>query len=345
MKVKGGDLNLFGRAIQRGLMDAHTVGEARLKEVVIASSDFGNGFGEMELLRGAQVDEGPDMSDGKDHGLKWPSCPPRAHHNEAVVLKDHSLLLFLFEPSIVHQKIQSSLFTVVFCQLGQFERGLFGQGGGGPYLTMRVGVGASHGCAFVLENLHPPVLFMGYTGTGMRAGGRQMGGLCQRSQGRVWRQVSSVDICPCLHNGDDLLGRHIGKSDVVCGAECEDIAFPFDCFSSQQLTGQAARFVGRGVVILGFLDCAIVIDKDKGVVVVGVLVARSAFVSRTEITFRVVDGEIYEARILLSALPWSLGAVRGDQDPTAPQRIIPAVGNVVEDLVRHPWVNQGRNMW
>lgn len=79
-----------------------------------------------------------------------------------------------------------------------------------------------------------------------------------------------------------------------------------------------------------------VIDEDKGRVVVWVLGTVGAAVARTEVAFGVVGGEGGGgSRGFLRALPGAFGAVGGDEDPAVAQRVVAAVGDVVEDFVRH----------
>lgn len=127
----------------------------------------------------------------------------------------------------------------------------------------------------------------------------------------------------------------------------------------------------RLVLSLLLLDGAVIVHEGKGCFVVGVLVALGSAVSRTEVALLPISGSspgrqlgpalpldrtlgacslpappvdlwqpcqpanVGRAQSGRSLLPGPLGSVRGDQQPGAAERIVPPMGDVVEDLVVH----------
>lgn len=114
----------------------------------------------------------------------------------------------------------------VFLQLLQLLRWLVRQPRRGPDLPVRVRVRAAHGCALVLEDLHPAILRVGHRD--VVAGGRKHGGLRDGSERRFGGQVRGVDLCPCFDYGHDLGGRKVGEGEVMGWGEGKHVAFSCD---------------------------------------------------------------------------------------------------------------------
>lgn len=94
-------------------MDAHAVGKLRLEEVVVASRDFGDGFGEVGLFGGGEVDEGALVLFGDDHGFEGPDGPPGTYDEEGGVGEDDALLLFRFELCVIFEEVEAALLPSV----------------------------------------------------------------------------------------------------------------------------------------------------------------------------------------------------------------------------------------
>lgn len=111
--------------------------------------------------------------------------------------------------------LSSSLSTVLL-QLLQFDGGFVRQASCSPDLTVRVRVRAAHGCAFVLEDLHVPVLGV-WGWDGWVAGGWERGWRCGFCERGAWGEVRGVDVGPSVDYGKDLLRGEIGEGEVVGG--------------------------------------------------------------------------------------------------------------------------------
>lgn len=86
---------------------------------------------------------------------------------------------------------------------------------------------------------------------------------------------------------------------------------------------------------LCLLDGAVVVDKDKCLLVFRVAVALGACIPWAEIARRVILWKLALGRRFLLTLPGSFCAMRRDEEPCASQRIVPPMGDVVKNLVRH----------
>lgn len=96
MEMETGTLNLLVTAIERCLVDSHTVWKASLEEIVIATSGLCNRLGQVHSFSVGEVDKRAKVFNWEDHGLEGPDCPPGADDQKSLVLKDNSLVLFPF---------------------------------------------------------------------------------------------------------------------------------------------------------------------------------------------------------------------------------------------------------
>jgi hypothetical protein len=259
-----------------------TVREVRLEEVVVPPGDLLDGLGEEGPLLGGQVDEGPDVALRDKQDLERPDSPPGADDEEAVVLEDDPLLLLKLDLDVVGQQMPAAVLSAVLGQRGELGGRLLRRAGGGPDLAVGVRVGAAHGSALVLEDLHVAQLLLrrgklslrgqrgevqSGSGGGERAGGGEVGG---------------VGGGPDLDDGDDLLGGHVGEGLVVLGREGEDVAAAGGRLGAEEGRGQVGG-LGGDIFSLLLLDGTVVVDEDEGVLVVGVVVAAGARVAGAEV--------------------------------------------------------------
>lgn len=157
-----------------------------------------------------------------DHDLEWPGRPPGTPSPEALVLEDCALALFTFKLGIVFQEVAVVVFSSVLLHALKLNAGLLWQACGGPNLTVWMRVGAAHGRAFVFENLHVAVLVLRridkvairFRSCVMR--------LCEERRLRV--QMSRVDLSPGVDDWQNVLGWHVGESEVVFGREGDYVA-------------------------------------------------------------------------------------------------------------------------
>lgn len=117
---------------------------------------------------------------------------------------------------------------------------------------MRMGVGATHGCTLVLEDLHVAVLLLGLGDVGVLCDRSNMGGWGVGGQRGGGGQVCGVDLCPGIDHWQDINGRHIGEGDVVTWREGHDIALAGDRLSLEE-----ARFESWHWLVKAFrIGCA-----------------------------------------------------------------------------------------
>lgn len=114
-----------------------------------------------------------------------------------------------------------------------FERGLFGDAGGGPDLAVWVGVGAAHCGALVFEDLHVGVLvfWRGDSEGGGRGGVERGGG----------GEVGCVEGGPGADDGEDGRGGEVGEGEVVGGVEADYVAFAFGGGCAEEEGGFVCR--------------------------------------------------------------------------------------------------------
>lgn len=98
---------------------------------------------------------------------------------------------------------------------------------------MWVGVGAAHCGAFILKDLHVPILGR-WPGEVVLVEWWDCGGATYTSQGRLRAEVGSIKVCPRLDDGQNLSRSHIRQSEMMRWREGDDIAFPGDGFSSEE---------------------------------------------------------------------------------------------------------------
>ena len=113
----------------------------------------------------------------------------------------------------------------------------------------------------------------------------------------------------------------------------------------------------NGLILrLFFFYCAIVIDEDKGAIIIGVRVPLSTFVARAEVARWIIfwkrglrSGFLLASMLSISmhgifvkalrlgqrSLPRSLRSVRRHEDPASSKGIVPPVRYVVQNCVRH----------
>lgn len=119
--------------------------------------------------------------------------------------------------------------------------------------------------------------------------GEDIGGLAIERVGGG--EVGGVDTSPCVNYGDNFLRGHISEGGVVFGGESEDVAPAGDGTGLEEEGGNIVLVGFRMVVLLGFLDGGVVIDKGEGVFVGGVAVSLGTFVAGAEVALGVVRGE------------------------------------------------------
>lgn len=152
---------------------------------------------------------------------------------------------------------------------------------------MGVRIRAAHSGALVLKDLHVPQLFLGFLDLVLRRGlllqQRELGGNGGKRARR--RKMGGIDARPGLDDGEDIGGAHVGKSRGVLGAERQDVTLARDGLGAEEEGGQVIEAVGLWRVILGllFLDGAVVVDKDEGVLVFGIGVALCSWVAGTQV--------------------------------------------------------------
>lgn len=333
-------------------MDTHAVREMCLEEVVITASDFGNGFSQLSLLAVIQVDERALVLLADDHGLKRPCRPPRAEHQEGLVLEDNPFLFLALKSSIILQHVLPAMLASVLLQLLQFHRRLLRQRTRGPDLAVGMRIRAPHGRTLVLEYLHISILLLGLGQSGRRRGGGQGSGGRERGERRRGRQVGGVEIDPSVDDRRDFGRRQVRQGEVVGGRKGENVAF-----ARHGLSLEEGRFQGvilRVIRGLFLLDCAVVVHEDESTVILRVGVALRALIPGAEITGGIVGRQgclggaflvasvvelvlpgSCQAKYGIDLLPWSLGSMGRNQNVGTPKRIVSPVGDVVEDFLSH----------
>lgn len=119
--------------------------------------------------------------------------------------------------------------------------------------------------------------------------------------------MRSINLGPGVDDRHNLGSREIGQSQIVRGGKGEDVAFAYDGFGAEEegfvfyifplskfLVGNNWRSLTialRRVLGLLLLNCAIVIDKDKSVLIRRIGIALRARVSGAQIAGRVVRGQ------------------------------------------------------
>lgn len=229
--VKVRILNFVLRAAQRRLVDAGAVGEAALKQVVVAARHLLQRLCKLEALIGGKVDEGADMTLGEDEDLKGPDGPPGADDKEGVVLPDDALILLHLQLDVVGQQVAAVL-RLVLGHLHELLAGLLGHGRGSPHLAVGVRIRAAHGGALVFEYLHVAVLVLGDRGVFPREGQVEL--VRDRRERVRGRQVVGIDARPVLNGGQDVGAGHVGERQVVLWRECEDVADALDALSAEE---------------------------------------------------------------------------------------------------------------
>lgn len=150
---------------------------------------------------------------------------------------------------------------------------------------MWVRIRAAHGRALVLEDLHVPQLLFGLLdlvlGRGLFLQKGELGSYSGEGAGRG--KVGGVDARPCLDNGQNFGGAHVGKSGRMLGAEGQNVALARDGLSAKKEGGEiiGAGRLRRMVLGLLFFDGAVVVDEDEGVLVLGIGFALRPWVSGT----------------------------------------------------------------
>lgn len=91
--------------------------------------------------------------------------------------------------------------------------------------------------------------------------------------------MGRVEIRPGLDNGHNLAGGQIREGQVVRRREANYVALSRDRFSLEKAGRQRAVILLGFVLLLLFLDCAVVVDEDKGFCIAGVLGAICARVA------------------------------------------------------------------
>lgn len=304
--VKPCILNLLVSTREGRLVNPRAVGEATLEEIVVPPRHLLDRISKLQPLLGRQIDQGPDMSLCNDEGLKGPDRPPRTDDEEGLVLPDDTLPLAQLQLDVVAQQMPPTMLFPVLCHLRKLLPRLFGHRRRGPDLAVRMRVGAAHGGALVLEDLHIPVLVVRDGCLVAREGELEgLDGGVERVRGG---KVVGVDPCPVLDDGEDIDAGHVSESEVVLGREGENVADAFHALCLEEkgfkllIFGQSRsiceggfekRTVSRSLTIiirLLLLDGTVIVDKGKSLFVLWVLVACSARVAGTEVALVAVRG-------------------------------------------------------
>lgn len=214
MHVERTRLDFLGRALQRRLVHAHAVRELRLEQIIVPPRHVRDGFGQVRLFGGCEINEGARVPAWEDHGFEGPGGPEGAESEEGGVFEDKAFFLGGFEGGVVSEEVCATLLAAVSFQLGEFERGFLGEAGGGPDLAVRVRVGAAHGGAFVFEDLHVSVLCIFVALSRVNCGGEGCWG-GEFSEGGGGGEVRGVDGGPGVNNREDFRGEEIGEGEVV----------------------------------------------------------------------------------------------------------------------------------
>ncbi len=175
--------------------------------------------------------------------------------------------------------------------LAVFARRQVGQEACRPYLPVRVGIGAPHRRALVLEDLDPAIA-LAQLGR-LRAPG--IDHLTQRRQ------------------------RELGQRLRMVGREADHAAGAARAHALEQRVGRSRRVgrVGR--------QCGEVVLEDIAALVVGIALAVDARVPGAQVAAGVVGRPRGAVDGLLLPLPGALGAVGRYQHPVAAERIVAAV--------------------
>ena len=184
----------------------------RLEEVIITSSDFTDGLGEVQALLGIKVDQSPPVYLCEYHDLERPDGPPWTYDEKCVILKDNALLLLHLELGIVYQHMGTAVLFSVLAQVCELDSRFLGHSGRCPDLAVRMRVAAAHCGALVLKDLHPPELLIGRGGCGVGHYGSRASHL---GKGRFWRQVRCIDARPRLDDRNNLGGCQVRQCLVV----------------------------------------------------------------------------------------------------------------------------------
>ena len=139
-----------------------------------------------------------------------------------------------------------------------------------------MGVGAAHGCAFVLKDLHPGIALP------------QLGGL----------------FLPGFHDLGQGLNAQFRQGFAVIRREADHPAGAACAFAAQQriVTLRRVRRIGH--------QGGKVVSENEGACIVGVNIPGHAGIPRTEETVRIVLRQRLFSWRLLCALPGTLGAMR-----------------------------------
>lgn len=135
-----------------------TVWELGFEKVVVSPRYFRDGLGQLFPLLFVEVDQRPPVLPADDHDLERPHSPVRHAGPERVVFKDGAVLFLGLALGVVDEQVRSVLLATVLAELLELGGEFFGKRRRCPYLAVGVRVGAAHGGALVLENLHVAVL-------------------------------------------------------------------------------------------------------------------------------------------------------------------------------------------
>ena len=77
-----------GFVVGWGLVEAHGVGEAGFKQIVVAGGGLLQDIGEGSLLSVAEFGQGSDVSFGENEGFKRPDRPPGDYNEKIFIFTD-----------------------------------------------------------------------------------------------------------------------------------------------------------------------------------------------------------------------------------------------------------------
>lgn len=138
-------------------MPAHRVRERAFEQIVVFRGELFDDSRQTRHLRVGQIVNAFVVVPRNEQRFEWPSGPIR-HHNEPVDILNHDSFAFFQFPFDVIAQHWPTVFLIIFLQMELFDARFIRQERTRPDLTVRMGIGTSHCCAFILEYLHPRVL-------------------------------------------------------------------------------------------------------------------------------------------------------------------------------------------
>src|SRR6185437_15492198 len=185
------------------------------------------------------------------------------------------------------------VFGLVGAEGFNFLSGFVGNVLGGPDLAVGVGIAGAHHGSAVLEDLN--VAEIGLTAEFLVFGG------------------------PGIDDFADVGERHTGEGEAVVGVKADDLAASALALGAEQRGGCG---FGRGRV---GQQGGVIVVEDEYAFINGRSMPSGALVAGAEIAVWVVVNVGKAGGLVDLSLPGALGAMWGDQNPLAAQRVVAAV--------------------